>query len=431
MLTSLKLHQFRYIKPGTELVFTEHFNVLLGKNGTGKTTLLDLISMVLRSDFSALRDEAFDIEYEYAHEHGRGLVRFENKLKQPAHRPGGNGKPRQHHPHVAITLHLDRIGPDERCEIEVEGAIMRWHKNSSAWEGSEVVDVFEHPLLGMLAGTLSFVDRHALEAFAILGEFNQYGEWVYRFDESIEVFESITVGGFQPMRQRSGRAPAISMEMRFGPGIDGLPFSSAQRSVFVPRYYEPARPEPGKSSTNVELPSGSSLAEFPQLAGLKKMSVSFSVEGSQQEAGDLWWSFGHAEFLFTGPGGVVFNHNVLSYGQKRLLAFLYYLDANPKFVIADELVNGMHHDWIRACLTEIGDRQSFLTSQNPLLLDYLPLESVAQVQKSFIQCRAEVVGDATQIVWSNLATEDAEELFADYQVGIQHVGEILRARGLW
>jgi len=29
------------------------------------------------------------------------------------------------------------------------------------------------------------------------------------------------------------------------------------------------------------------------------------------------------------------------------------------------------------------------------------------------------------------ATEDAEELFADYQVGIQHVGEILRARGLW
>lgn len=71
MLKRLKVHRFRYVKPGTELCFAEHFNVLLGRNGTGKTTLLDLLSMVLRSDFSALRDEEFDIdiEYEYTHEH--------------------------------------------------------------------------------------------------------------------------------------------------------------------------------------------------------------------------------------------------------------------------------------------------------------------------------------------------------------------------
>jgi hypothetical protein len=159
------------------------------------------------------------------------------------------------------------------------------------------------------------------------------------------------------------------------------------------------------------------------------------VEGSRQEPSGLWWQFGCAEFLFTQPGGVVFNHKSLSYGQKRLLAFLYYLDANPAFVVADELVNGMHHDWIRASLDEIGDRQAFLTSQNPLLLDYLPLESVEQIQKTFIQCRTEVVGDEPQSAWSwswsNLAAEDAAELFADYKVGIQPIGEILRARGLW
>ena len=81
MLKRLKLHRFRYIEPGTELRFTDRFNVLLGRNGTGKTTLLDLISMVLRSDFSALRDEAFDIEYEFSDGRGAGFVRFENKLK--------------------------------------------------------------------------------------------------------------------------------------------------------------------------------------------------------------------------------------------------------------------------------------------------------------------------------------------------------------
>jgi hypothetical protein len=167
------------------------------------------------------------------------------------------------------------------------------------------------------------------------------------------------------------------------------------------------------------------------LADIKDISMSLSVEGSRQEPDGLWWSFGRAEFLFSRARGVVFNHNALSYGQKRLLAFLYYLDANPKFVVADELVNGMHHDWIRASVDEIGERQAFLTSQNPLLLDYLPLESVEQIHKSFVQCRTEVVDGEPQIVWSNLATEDAAELFADYKVGIQPVGEILRARDLW
>jgi hypothetical protein len=213
--------------------------------------------------------------------------------------------------------------------------------------------------------------------------------------------------------------------------MDDGSLPTAQRHVFVPWAYEPVQPRPGQSSTAVELPQESALKRFPVLAGVSEMSLSLAVEGSREEADGVWWRLGRAEFLFTDPGGMVFNQTRLSYGQKRLLAFLYYLDANPTYVVADELVNGMHHDWIRACLDEIGDRQSFLTSQNPLLLDYLPLESVEQVERTFIQCRREVVDDKVTLHWSNLTRSDAEELFADYKVGIQPLGEILRARGLW
>ncbi len=274
-------------------------------------------------------------------------------------------------------------------------------------------------------------DGHAIEAFKCLGGLNRSGQWTYRFDESLGVFESITEGDAGRM-QKPGRAPAIQLDMRFGLEAGEFPDPGARGPAFMPHRYKPICPQPGQSSTAVELAPGVAMAKFPELAGIKKMSMSLTVERSRWEAsGSLWWRFGHAEFLFSGLGGVEFSHNFLSYGQKRLLAFLYYLDTNYKFVIADELVNGMHHDWIRACLDQIGDRQSFLTSQNPLMLDYLPLESAEQVRKSFIQCRAQVVDDTTQLVWSNLAAEDAEELFADYQVGIQHVGEILRVRGLW
>ncbi|MFT3775108.1 MAG: AAA family ATPase [Minicystis sp.] len=425
MLTRLKLHRFRYIKPGTELMFTERFNVLLGKNGTGKTTLLQLISMVLRSDFSQLRDEEFDIEYELSHLLGTGLIRFENKRKPhpPETSPRGGAKLRQHHPRVHATLRAKRGGAAQECEVEIDGAAATWRRGGGAWVESDAVDAFEGSLVMQISSIISS-DGSELENeefHQVLHGFELAGGWAYRFDESLEVFDSITDANRTP---RPGRVPPISLETeeRYLAG----------RMTFVPFEYRPVLPQPGQSSAKVELPTKSSLATFPVLSGIKTMTMSFAVEGSRKELdGRLWWTFGRAEFLFSGAKGSVFTHNVLSYGQKRLLAFLYYLDANTNYVIADELVNGMHHEWIHACLDKIGTRQAFLTSQNPLLLDYLPLESVEQVQRSFIQCRTEVVDDEPQIIWSNLAAEDAAELFADYQVGIQHVGEILRARGLW
>lgn len=406
MLKRLKLHRFRYIKPGTELMFTERFNVLLGRNGTGKTTLLDLISMVLRSNFSALRDEEFDVEYEFSHNRGTGFVRFENRVKPPPSPvpavSTSRGKPYRHHPHVKVRL---QRAADE-LELEIEGSAARWRQDHGAWEDKDVEeDVYQVPWLDLLAG---WPTDNSVEA--------------YRFDESLEVFESITSSDDGRM-PKPGRAPLIHLETRADERM--------MRLTFVPMLYTPMLPGPGQPSAKIELPPHSSLARFPALIDVKDMSMSLAVEGSRQEPDGLWWTFGRAEFLFSRARGVVFNHNALSYGQKRLLAFLYYLDANSAFVVADDLVNGMHHEWIRASLDEIGDRQAFLTSQNPLLLDYLPLESAEQIQKTFIQCRIEVVGDEPHVVWSNLATEDATELFADYKVGIQPIGEILRARGLW
>jgi energy-coupling factor transporter ATP-binding protein EcfA2 len=422
MLKRLKLHRFRYIKPGTELMFTERFNVLLGRNGTGKTTLLDLISIVLRSDFSALKDEAFDIEYEWSNDRGTGLVRFANKLKSPL--PGlsassssrGSGRSRQYHPHVVVRL--QPAGEGQVVEIDVEGAFVRLRAGDRQTD-SDNVDVFEDGFLFQLGAAAETLDAGAT---VVAYQYMFHGIWAFRFDESLGVFDGITSGdaGRAP---KPGQAPNVTFATRFDGGNP--------RVTFTPSRYQPTLPGPGQSSTKVELPRGSSLARFSQLTSLNNMFMSLAVEGSQQEADGLWWRFGHAEFLFSGARGLVFNHDALSYGQKRLLAFLYYLDANPAFVVADDLVNGMHHDWIRASLDEIGARQAFLTSQNPLLLDYIPLESVEQIEKTFVQCRTEIVDEEPQIAWSNLAAEDAAELFADYKVGIQPLGEILRVRGLW
>jgi AAA domain, putative AbiEii toxin, Type IV TA system len=142
-------------------------------------------------------------------------------------------------------------------------------------------------------------------------------------------------------------------------------------------------------------------------------------------------SFRDFEFLFTLDDGTTLRHDLLSWGQKRMLSFFYYAASNPDVLVIDELVNGLHHEWIAACLKEMEGRQCFLTSQNPLLLDHLTFSSAEDVRRTFIQCRREKGEKRAELHWRPIDEASAESFFRAYRVGIQHVGELLRTKGLW
>lgn len=428
MLKRLKIHRFRHVAPGTELEFSDRYNVLLGKNGTGKTTLLDLISMVLRSNFSSLRGEEFDIEWQYVQDEDSVHVRFLNEVK--ARRPGRgvNMAPaHSYHPHVKLTFNLPQLGKHHQFEIEIDGTSLRFRERGEGWRDGSAVDVFGASLFktSYFAMPMTDNDDSALSSVSDVGlRLFMAGVDTYRFDESLDVYHRMTAD--EPFHLgNSFSPPSIHSQWQSNTPL------SPQILVFYPIRHVPETPKPGQSTTRVTLSFDGSLTKFVDLAPFQNMAMSLAVEGSAEEDGITTWLLGRSEFLFTTSAGTTFNHHALSYGQKRLLAFLYYLDVNQHHVVADELVNGMHHDWIKACLELMGTRQAFLTSQNPLLLDYLPLESVEQVQRSFIQCTVRTSKKKSEFVWSNLDVEDAKQLLADYDVGIQHVGELLRVRGLW
>lgn len=406
----LRIERFKNVLPGTEIRFSDGFNVLLGQNGTGKTTLLELISSVVRCDFGDLQGEDFAIEYEMAVGEVIINVSLRNQRQEASN----------------LLVEQERWRPSMVARIaETNGSeILLEVENGHLQVNKKHVD---EPRMGHLLsrGTIAlYVAEHGLGA--VLVPLMTSFETV-RFDESLDVFRRMLA----PLRAVPVMVFRLPLPLRILPDVSRN--SSIPRSIWpklLPFFQkDPVASHFVFSDRDIEfLASAVRIMGFASgqahLDVLARRSRSETVE--DVEIGNLTFRFQFEE------GGVdMISHDRLSYGQKRLLTFFCYLDMCPDVVIADELVNGLHHAWIAAAVDAMGARQAFLTSQNPLLLDYLPIISPEQVLSSFIFCRAERRDGQPRWVWENMSEEDAAELFAAYEVGIEHVSEILQSRGLW
>jgi len=397
-LKRLKIEKFRNVEP-VELEFSDDLNVCLGINGSGKTTFLNLIVAILNRDFLRLDDEDEEFSIEYGLDLGVGIldISLKNEPRPPKAVPARRG-------HPAI------IGKSEyrlRAKIRID---------ASPWR--ELPDeLFETFVFTWGLPTLQHTE--AVESL----------EWLSRFDESTDFFSSLrssasaitTLGDQQSPSEglllMNSRQPVSSALMAW--------LKNESRSKWS-GWREP-------QSFRVSMTRLPFLAKMVELAGLKDGWIDFRLLHTSQEEGrsvkDM--RFGQLEFWFERRDGSRVQDEKLSHGQKRLLSFLYYLDCNPHIVVADELTNGLHHAWITACIEAIGNRQSFLANQDPLLVDELEFSSPADVKRAFILCRCDTSSGKERLIWSHMSDEDAARFFEAYQVGLQHVSEILRAKNLW
>jgi ABC-type branched-subunit amino acid transport system ATPase component len=429
-LRRLKINEFRAVKPGTELVFHDGFNVLLGRNGTGKTTLLELISMALRFDFSSIRDEDFDIEVE-AHEI---LESTSNSVV------------------MRVGTRIDDTGiaarvPDQRqripwveASIRVGSKTYRYEEDGASWrllEGEATVatgslrGAWGQMLLGWACLTIVALDKEPIRAaLPLWGSIGRGSACAICHDESLDTFDEHVLSKLEihVLLSCSGN--------RHGMLVDSLPWSPVL--IFAPanlaeQVRQHAMTTPSAAVLTFSSDTLSFLDQFVRLCGFESARLELSLLGrsdTPEDFGDYARvRFGRPRFLFTRKGGkATIGHELLSYGQKRLLSLLYYLEASPHHLVADEMVNGLHHEWIEEIMQRIGGRQTFLSSQNPLLLDDMEFDSADEVSRSFVLCELD---ELDRLVWRNMSAEEAASFYSAYEVGIQHVGEILRTQCLW
>jgi energy-coupling factor transporter ATP-binding protein EcfA2 len=427
-LKRLKIEKYRNVKPGTELRFRDSLNVLLGRNGAGKTTLLNLVAYVLSGNFEPLKNELFALEYDLEVSEGNLTVRLRNESRSI---PSGLAVPDD------PKLYTSRLDFDEVGEILLEVRdsgkryllrtdktvlLLKELESEKEYELRRPRSLFDGYM--MVEFMAALWEMKAPEFDKVQGVFRgavrDSTSTLSRFDESLGYLERFlkSEGLYDVVKPRR--------EGRFISAGGGWPEP-------IGRLLEKkldANPALDELRIRDDDPRAGFLARMIQLLGfrsaeLKLQRTAHSTDPYEEVV------FGGARFYFVRQDGSGVDGAWLSYGQKRLLGFYLYLASNPACAVTDELVNGMHHEWIDACLADLGERQSFLTSQNPLLLDYLGFESAEEVRSSFVLCRTELHDGREQMVWENMTAEDAEGFFKAYQVGIQHVSELLRTRGLW
>ena len=411
MLRWLRINRYRNVVPGTELTFSEGHHVLLGPNGGGKTTLLELIAAVLRGDFRDFSGEDFSFEYRISDGPDTLEVAISH-LQRGATEPSDSDAWRDK---IAAKLH---IGGSSIKSINLDN-------------GRITVD--DHEVTGQYLGTKSIRLHRSL--FSLCLSSNWYAprltdfttDGAHRFDESLTFFSFL-----------KGRGELDDSSFTFWARLD----VSTPRKVTWAAFHSLF----GTSSKTI-LASLNATDDFDRLTFplsafgslgdvvdlLSFRSGVFRAELGRQERNDdgETLTYERFQFRFIRRDGTMVLDEHLSFGQKRLLAFLFYAWANDGPIVADELVDGMHYRWIEHCLKTIRGRQAFLSSQNPLLMDFIPIDSAEKVQQTFVICDVEERDGRERMRWRNLTADEAGEFFNAYEVGIQHVSEILRDKGLW
>ncbi len=421
VLRRLVVKKARDVVQGTTLDFGLGLNLLLGRNGSGKTTCLEIIAGLLSFDDTRL-PFALHVEAKYRETASQGTITLTLE--------------RDLDPSSLLTTEMDADGEDEyrtvvRGRIEIPGqepADFTWDAGKGVLGGTPIetrpdqLRLFIGMAFGYTRAGLKVQPRSGgphpappiVPGNPALPEVAPTPR-VDRHDEGLTLLNLALTESHITIELREGAQSRARAS-----GADSL---SAHLARAIPKVDELVPNLPPIDLAEL------GLGELPGRLGATSGRFELRSERLDKLRGTY-----RAELFFRFPDESERRWEQLSYGERRLVSLSWYLAANPSAVCLDEPVNGLHHAWLDWLMGEIERRpQAFVATQNPLLLDYANFTSEEQIRDGIILCSREVEGPSarTRLRWRHPTDVEASKMFEAVAAGIQYVSEILMMQGLW
>lgn len=432
-LTRLKIIRHRWCAP-TELILGAKRQLVLGKNGTGKTKLLELIAKICRARPKELMEDPLEVEADFVGSDSRIRVTIKSTREHVGVEPnlGGRLERVSQVSKLDVRAVIDLLGETpETFEMAGNESFFRMItpvlKLGSGKSLLDVVPTTEEHRFYWGSGEAGLFDRLVEVMYSTVLSRSKgthvdsadlwLSGWFYRYDEQLGAFNALTSGTLKQ------RAFEDSYEGSEYTGIVGFTDDSED-------LYDLVGETPKASKAFGTLPDY--LSRTGKMLGYPKGGLDMRVAEVIDEYPVYEITFDSPRFyFFTGVGQTKFYEQDLSFGEKRVLSFMAYLNANPHVIIADELMNGLHHSLGVALLNEIGDRQAFLATHEPVLMDEVDFESADELRRSLLLCRRNPDPKGPPFVWTQLSPEEAADVFPYYPKSLMHGSQILKHWELW
>jgi energy-coupling factor transporter ATP-binding protein EcfA2 len=425
-LERIKINRFRSIEPGTELRFSEGFHVVLGKNASGKSTLLDLIGASLTIDFDRpeFRDEPLDVEFALR----AGELCFEATLKRVVRDANSSDM-------LGEAEELQRSMRDEgRYVVSAPSGLRVIVVLTSDDAPYRMVEGVDAPRYGL---DEPLGRRHQLAPLApgLGGLYNLWFEGSLKAGESMETLvgrDAFRIAGDEPFRMSEGDELLDELDddhlfaILLGQSMRSYPY-------LLPRGLIKALSVTG-SAIEVSLAFEPLLSAFVREMGFPEARMSLGPPRVERHVGQEVFAYSSPTFTFYRDGRLVRRIDQLSYGQRRLFALGWYLACTRDTAILDEPSNGLHESWIEFLVSQLHDRQVFLTSQNRELLDMLPFTTEAELSRGFILCESRPLpgGEEPTLHWRGIREDESALMIKALRASrVDLITDLLRVLDLW
>lgn len=448
-LTRLCIKQYLGVQGEVDLRFGTDHVFVVGPNGSGKSTLLDLIARLISGDLAPFRDERAEIDVEWEMEadlpntvgltarlvqrlrvnpHGLGAAAAMSGLAGPSLVAESGGAEWEY----VAKLDYPR-GVGQPCELRV-GSAGAWFFDPPVIDrylGGAWHDPLEPGFILVLeaVGLLAAVDADGPPAhdglvyapWVAAGLFTELrSEAYFGFKEALEGYHAI-VADVSAVASIV-RTEANGTFQRFVPGtlaphVQGPPSSRTDEpEITVERQQAGAATDPARHPLSL-------LVDL-----LDAEAVTLRFRSTERRPGERAWR--GFDLYVHWPGGVVHRHHQLSFGQKRLFAFLWYASVFSQVpLLTDELANGMHPAWVRRIAEILSGQQAIHALQNPLLLDWIGPGDPAEIPRQFVRCEVELVEGRRVWRWRNPTADESGRLHAAWSAGFQSLSAILESEG--